>query len=187
MMTQYIFATESYPFTADLASLLPLPPDEAILLTKDVHRTLSEADRARFSRIVEVDGFDLDSLNAALTRIAPQRGARLVSHDDFFYEQFAQVGPSHGVSVYTLESILPFVNKHVMKQRLKGSSVRLPRYRLFNAKAFASQGVGWLRQLAEELFSQALVSLKPCSLPQALASSNTARSATKKEHQKYHE
>lgn len=151
-MTQYIFATESYPFTADLATLLPEPPDEAILLTRDVHESLSEADRQRFARIVPVDPFDLPHLQAALARrVRLKPGARIVSHDDFFYELFAQLARQNNLAGYSVEAILPFVNKQVMKERLHGSGIRLPRYRLFDAAAFEADGPSWLHDTAAQI------------------------------------
>lgn len=150
-MTQYIFATESYPFTADLASLVPLEPHESILLTRDVHKSMSDTDRRRFNRIIEVEQFDFKSLETALGPLQLHSDARIISHDDFYYEQFALVGQRLGLTGYTVDSILPFVNKHVTKSRLVGSGIRVPRYRLFDPEAFSRDGLQWLRSVGAQL------------------------------------
>jgi hypothetical protein len=123
-MPHFVFATESYPFTSDVLELLADPLDRAILLTKDVHHTMPTAQLRRFDQIVVVPTFDLPTLREALDRqVALEPESRIVSHDDFFYEIFAVLSEEKKLPGYTLESILPFVNKNVMKQRLLQSNV----------------------------------------------------------------
>jgi biotin carboxylase len=151
-MGQFLFATESYPFTADIEALLADPRDRAVLITKDVDDTLSAGQRSCFARIVKVDRFDLPSIeNAIATQVALEANARFVSHDDFFYEIFAQINERHRLPGYSRDAIAPFVNKDVMKRRLHGSGIRIPRYATFDAASYARDPEAFRRRLAGEL------------------------------------
>jgi len=147
-MTRFIFATESYGFSADLKSLLTRGPDDYILLTKDVHHTMPEADLALFSEVIEVPQFDVPSLLAALERFSGGAAPmRIVSHDDFFYLELAEVSALLGFDYPSRDAFLPFVDKDVAKQRLRDSGILTPRYRILDrAKARSS-----LSRYADEL------------------------------------
>lgn len=151
-MPQFLFATESYPFTADIEALLADPEDEAILITKDAHLALTDAQRSCFRQIIKVDGFDVPRLEQAIASIGRmQPGARIVSHDDFFYELFAEVSRRHGLAGYSADSIRPFVDKHETKKRLDGSGIRAPRYVLFDSEAYAAQQERYVKCIESEL------------------------------------
>lgn len=147
-MIRFIFATESYPFTCELARVVPAPAAGCALVTRDVHLSLDAADLARFGQVRAVERFDLASVEAAVRSLDAAPGACLVSHDDFFYEVLAEVGRRCGLRIYTRESILPFLDKDAMKRRLRGSGVRLPGYRVFDAARHAAGGDAYLRETA---------------------------------------
>lgn len=145
-MNEYLFMTESYPFSTALGVLLDRPDERYVLITRNVHETLDAGDLARFAAIVVVEDFALDTLAAALERAGAGPGARIVSHDDFFYAAFAALNRRYGLTGYSLESIQPFVDKQVMKQRLEGSGLRLPRWQLFRPEEHAADPARWRAQ-----------------------------------------
>jgi hypothetical protein len=149
-MTHYLFITESYPFTADLAALLGDAAGRATLITRDVHLSMTAEQLALFEAVVPVPRFDLESIEAAVAGCSGA-DARIVSHDDFFYDLFARINERRGLQGYSLASILPFVDKACMKERLAGSGIRVPRFAVFDADAHAHAPEAYVERLGRQI------------------------------------
>lgn len=134
-MTKYLFITESYAISANLKNVLD-PGDRAVLITKDVHTMLSQEQLSHFERVIVLPEFTYelirDAVKEEIKLMNNEGDVRIVSHDDFFYDLIAKVNEALGLKGYTLNEILPFINKHIMKDRLKNSPVRCPHFIKFD-------------------------------------------------------
>jgi hypothetical protein len=145
-------------FRIDPHALRRPPRRLALVVSPGNHgRLLARGHETAFDAVVVQEDFGADALVTAvrslLTRLRADHRAdvRLLCHDEYSLGAVAEARERLELAGATVEETAPFIDKLVMKERLTGSGVSLPRYRRWDHAAWLAHPRRYVTLLARDL------------------------------------
>jgi hypothetical protein len=116
-------------------------------------RRVSDRLRASFDRVLEQADFSVDALTE---RVSAELGewqprVRFLTDDESSEQACCELQVRFGESVWSVERLLPFVNKMASKSVLGPAGIRLPRHQLWDKARFASERGVYCREIADAI------------------------------------
>ena len=149
MKTFYIFQ-QSSSFKFDLRSIHKPTKYRLVLISKDIK--LSEKEKDIFDKIYWIHNFNLDVLkNTLISEIENAISPQFIVHEEITMTLVARLREVLNINGPKLAQVLKFTDKTSMKKSLECSDIRLPKYKIWNAKKYHNDPELYVKQIVQEI------------------------------------
>lgn len=149
-----IFLASSVPFKVDFSRIRDLKVDLVLICLKELYDTLPMYQKMNFMNIYVTSALNLENFISIIELFKNDKkwpDVCIVSCDEFVVALGAELREHYGLLGDYLGSIKAFSDKIIMKEKLKDSNVRIPRYTRFDADGYLKDPQGYANALSDYL------------------------------------
>lgn len=154
-MTLYIFFYNIVKVKSKLKKIFNFQTDRFVLVTgQSSYLSLSPENKSVFEEIIILDRFDFAHVDERLHNLLTKnsnKNIKILTNEESLGIVCAQLREKYHVAGASPYQILPFVDKVVMKERLKSTDIRAPKYLDFDLREYQKNPESYLHQVEEKL------------------------------------
>lgn len=154
-MNTYILLYNIIKIKSDINSLITNKDDRFILLANNkCLDQLSPENKSIFKTIIHLQEFNLKNVEEKLSAYFLQRSAgeiKVMTNEESCAIICAQLRERYQLSGPKIQDILPFVDKVVMKEKLKAGNIKMPHYVHFNYDKFNNDNERYLQEIEKNI------------------------------------
>lgn len=151
--TYFILQNISWMRT-DLAKIKKPETYNLVLLTSNEgYKKLTEKQKNAFNKIILIETFNFESIQKKVESLIKEgyKPIEFLTRDEYALAITGKLRDEYKTKAAGYKKVDPFLNKDLMKKRLIGTPLRLPKYTLFSPELYRLKQNKYLEEVAEKL------------------------------------